>query len=373
MVILLIYKSNHEKSRQCFNYNTFKIGWRSILQNGLLHLDNIINVDNFQKIQDDMAEVTGIAMVTVDYKGKMVTAHSKCSEFCKFIRSHTDLNQLCEKCDSRGGLEAARLQQPYIYICHVGILDLAIPIIIEGQYFGAVMAGQIIVEDKEKENLEQVVNNKYFKIELEKETELKGLYEKLPRMTLDRVKSVANMIFHISNYIVEEALLKITSNKLNEKILTVSSFKATNLELEKANKVEIVEENLKDNVNLDCIEDGKNITCENKCNIILKPALDYIQKSYSYAITIDSMASLCNISPSYFSKLFKKSIGDNFSSYINKVRIKKAKELLEASDVPISNLALDLGFEDCGYFIKVFKKIEGVTPAVYRNEYNVGK
>lgn len=349
------------------------------MKNGLLHLDNIINVDNFQKIQDNIAEVTDIAMVTVDYKGKRVTTHSRCSEFCKFIRSHLDLSQLCEKCDSRGGLEAARLQEPYLYICYVGILDFAIPIIVDGQYFGAVMAGQVIVKDKEKEDLEQIVNNKYFKMELEKETELKVLYDKLPIMTLDRVKSVANMILHISNYIVEEALLKINSNKLNDKILTVDSFKAANLELKEANKVETVEENSKDSVNpkynvkTNVSKNGNDVICENKCNTILKPALDYIQESYSNAISIDGMASMCNVSPSYFSKLFKKNIGDNFSNYINKVRIKKGKELLEVSDVPIINLALDLGFEDCGYFIKVFKRIEGVTPAVYRNEYNIGK
>jgi ligand-binding sensor protein/AraC-like DNA-binding protein len=345
----------------------------SMLQNGLLHLDNIINVDNFQKIQDNIAEVTGIAIVMVDYKGKKITAHSNCSEFCKFIRSNPDLSQLCEKCDSRGGLEAARLQQPYLYLCHTGVLDLAIPIIADGQYFGAVMAGQVIVKDKEKYTLEQVVNDKAFKMELEKEDELKILYEKLPVINLERAKAIASMLLHISNYIVEEALLKINSNNRNDKILPVGSFKATNLELENADKVEIVKENLKDNVNLDSSEDGNDIMCGDKSNIILKPALEYIQNSYSCAISLDGMASLCNISSSYFSKLFKKNIGDNFSNYINKVRIKKAKELLEASDIPIINLALDLGFEDCGYFIKVFKKIEGVTPAVYRNEYNVGK
>ncbi|GCD12151.1 PocR ligand-binding domain-containing protein [Clostridium tagluense] len=343
------------------------------MQNGLLHLDNIINVGKFQKIQDNIAEVTGIAVVMVDYKGKKITAHSNCSEFCKLIRLNSDLSQLCEKCDSRGGLEAARLQQPYLYLCHRGILDLAIPIIADGQYFGAVMAGQVIVKDKEKEHLEQIVSNRAFKMELEKEDELKVLYEKLPIITLERAKAIASMLLHISNYIVEEALLKINSNNRNDEILTVGSFKATNLELENVDKVEIMEENLKDIVNLYSSEDGNDIMCGDKCNIILKPALEYIQNNYSCAISLDGMASLCNISPSYFSKLFKKSIEDNFSNYINKVRIKKAKELLEASDVPIINLALDLGFEDCGYFIKVFKKIEGVTPAVYRNEYNVRK
>ncbi|MBW9156885.1 PocR ligand-binding domain-containing protein [Clostridium tagluense] len=341
------------------------------MKNALLHLDEIINVDNFQKIQDEISEVTGIAMVTVDYTGKPITQHSKCSEFCEFIKSNSDLSKLCEKCDSRGGLEAARLQQPYIYTCHVGVLDFAIPIIVDGQYFGAVMAGQVIVKEKEKENLEQIVNNKYFEANLEEEAKMKRLYEKLPIMTIGRVKSVANMIFHISNYIVEEALLKIISNKINEKVLTVGSFKKINLKFGK------VEQDLKEvnglNVSKsDISEDTSNKILDGKNNV-LKPALEYIQKRYSESITLVDMASLCNISPSYFSKLFKKDIGDNFSKYINKVRIKKAKEFLETSDIPIINLSIDLGFEDCGYFIKVFKKIEGITPAVYRNKYNLGK
>ncbi|MGV8982440.1 PocR ligand-binding domain-containing protein [Clostridium sp.] len=339
------------------------------MQNGLLQLEYLINMNNFQKIQDDMVEVTGIGMVTVNHKGERVTQHSNCSEFCKFIRLNPELSQLCEKCDSRGGLEATRLEQPYIYLCHLGVLDFAIPIIVDGRYFGAVMGGQVIVSDEEKETLEQIVNNNT-KMDLEKENQLKVLYEKLPMMTLDRVKSIANMVFHISNYIVEEALLKV-SHESNDNVLSVSPFKETNLEIGKFDKLEIEQQNIK--CDLEISKDINNKILESKCSIILKPALEYIQKSYSCSISLDEMASLCNISQSYFSKLFKKEIGDNFSSYINKVRIKRAKELLEGSDVPIINLSLDLGFEDCGYFIKVFKKIEGVTPAVYRNEYNVEK
>lgn len=49
--------------------------------------------------------------------------------------------------------------------------------------------------------------------------------------------------------------------------------------------------------------------------------------------------------------------------------MKKAKELLESSDISIKNLSIDLGFEDCGYFVKVFKKIVGVTPSSYRLQH----
>ncbi|MDC7249424.1 MAG: helix-turn-helix transcriptional regulator, partial [Sphaerochaetaceae bacterium] len=80
-------------------------------------------------------------------------------------------------------------------------------------------------------------------------------------------------------------------------------------------------------------------------------------------------AALCNISSSYFSKLFKKVTGDNFANYINKIRVKKAQELLVNTDNPITVIAMDLGFGDNSYFNKVFKKIEGVAPSLYRNKY----
>ena len=78
------------------------------------------------------------------------------------------------------------------------------------------------------------------------------------------------------------------------------------------------------------------------------------------------MASICNLSPCYFSKVFKKAVGVNFVSYVNDTKINKAKELLENTDIPVLNVALDLGFDDCGYFIRVFKKSQGVTPKKYR-------
>lgn len=105
-----------------------------------------------------------------------------------------------------------------------------------------------------------------------------------------------------------------------------------------------------------------------KINNILKPALEYIENNYNEDISLEKMAFVCNVSSSYFSKLFKKEIGVNFSAYINNYRVDKAKNLLKDTDMPVLNIALDLGFEDCGYFIKVFKKIEGVTPNIYRQK-----
>lgn len=352
---------------------------------GVLDLGYIINADSFQVIQDDIAEATNMAIITVDYKGTAVTKHSKCSEFCKIVRKHPNYRDLCEKCDSRGGLEAVRIQKPYIYVCHAGLVDVATPIIVDGQYLGAVMVGQVLIEDEDKEKLEQIVNNKYSNMDLISEKDVHEAYKLLPVMTLDKVKSISRMMFHISSYIVKEAMLKISLSEMNEKFLAINRTEALKVKQGNYNNISLNQRNefkaLNDIDNVDFHEEKWNeetavIEQEEHLyngSIILKPALEYIQNNCSESITLNNMSSLCNISPSYFSKLFKREIRENFSNYVNKVRIKKAKELLQNSDIPVINISIDLGFEDCGYFIKVFKNIEGVTPAMYRKRFNAKK
>ncbi|BEP28849.1 PocR ligand-binding domain-containing protein [Helicovermis profundi] len=325
------------------------------MNSNLLKLDYIINIEKFQKIQDDIAKAVDMAILTVDYKGKPFTRHSSCSEFCRRIREHENYSKLCEKCDSRGGLEAVRKQKPYIYLCHVGLVDLAIPIIVDGQYLGAIMAGQVRLESSNAK-LEKIVNDQYYNINLDEETELEKLYENLPIMKFEKINEVANMLFHITNYMVEDAVLKIALSEYDE---------------EKINS-KVNNKLVKTLQNVD--KDDKSIhlttvkTKFPKYLIIINPALEYISDNYNEKLYIDDMAKLCNISTSYFSKLFKKSIGQSFSTYVNIVKMNKAKEVLKAKDIPIINLALELGYEDCGYFIKVFKKIVGTTPAAYKKE-----
>lgn len=134
-------------------------------------------------------------------------------------------------------------------------------------------------------------------------------------------------------------------------------------------------------VNFKINEDEKEVEkyTDNKCiiseevsdiNRPIENAIDYIDKNFKENISLDMIASVCNLSPCYFSKLFKKEIGVNYTTYINNKKIDYAKKILETTDMPILNLSIDLGFEDCGYFIRVFKKIEGVTPKKYR-EMNI--
>lgn len=106
----------------------------------------------------------------------------------------------------------------------------------------------------------------------------------------------------------------------------------------------------------------------NHPNRVLEPALKYIEENYREEMFLEKMASISNVSPYYFSKLFKKEMGMNFTTYVTKYKVGKAKEMLKNTDIPIVNIAAELGYYECGYFTKIFKKVEGMTPTKYRNK-----
>lgn len=311
----------------------------------ITQVKQIINPIGFQKIQDDTAEATGLAIITVDYQGTPVTAHSKCSEFCRKMRSSPKYSALCRKCDSRGGLEAARNREPYIYLCHAGIIDLAIPILLNGLYIGAFMAGQVLLDNADDNNkLERMLEGTGTAVDYNSDPKFRESYHKLPVMSLEKVGALANMILHIGNYCVENALLK---------------GKADAVAAEETQKYSASPAQEK-------TEYGGGKRSEKKVRGILEPALAYIDENPSEKISLSHMAALCNISPSYFSKLFAKENLGSLSNYVNGVKLNSAKELLYSTNWPVRSVADYLGYDDCGYFIKVFKKYNGVTPMEYR-------
>ena len=96
------------------------------------------------------------------------------------------------------------------------------------------------------------------------------------------------------------------------------------------------------------------------------PAVAYVKNHKYEMVTMNDMAKLCHLSPSYFSRLFRRELGENFINYVNRKKIQWAKERLRTSNDSVVQIAQELGYMDSSYFISVFKKFEGITPLVYR-------
>ena len=94
--------------------------------------------------------------------------------------------------------------------------------------------------------------------------------------------------------------------------------------------------------------------------------LDYLTNFYNNQITVDKIAKHVGLSPRHFSRLFVRELGMTVQDYLSILRIKKAKDLLQNSELDITRIAYSLGFNSSQYFTTCFKRIEHVTPKVYR-------
>lgn len=105
---------------------------------------------------------------------------------------------------------------------------------------------------------------------------------------------------------------------------------------------------------------------------ILKRAKSFIYQHYADDLSLEDVAEKINLSPAYFSKLFKEQTGVNFIDYVTEIRVEKAKELIITSSLSLKEICYEVGYRDPNYFSRVFKKYETLTPTQFRKEKSKG-
>lgn len=99
---------------------------------------------------------------------------------------------------------------------------------------------------------------------------------------------------------------------------------------------------------------------------IIRRAKEYIEEHHTEDLSLARAAKAVNMSTFYFCKMFKKVTGINFTDYLSRVRIEKAKNLLLNPNLRVSEIAFEVGFQSLTHFNRVFKKILGQSPTDYR-------
>lgn len=99
---------------------------------------------------------------------------------------------------------------------------------------------------------------------------------------------------------------------------------------------------------------------------LIMQAKAYIDEHFAQDINLEMVSRMVNISPYYFSKMFKEETDENFIDYLTRIRMDKAKEILKNRNVSIKEVCLCIGYKDPNYFSRLFKKQMGVTPTEYK-------
>lgn len=100
-------------------------------------------------------------------------------------------------------------------------------------------------------------------------------------------------------------------------------------------------------------------------NSVITRIRAYIEAHYMQELALEDVSREVNISPNYFSRFFKEETGENFIDYLTKVRMQKARELLDEG-MSVKEVSYRVGYGDPNYFSRAFKKAVGVTPTEYR-------
>ena len=98
----------------------------------------------------------------------------------------------------------------------------------------------------------------------------------------------------------------------------------------------------------------------------ITPAIDFIKKNIQGTITLKNLSDKACMSTTSFYRNFKRELGMSPIEFILNEKIKHAKKLLSNPKINVAEVSYATGFEDCNYFIRLFKKYEGVTPKQYQ-------
>lgn len=110
-------------------------------------------------------------------------------------------------------------------------------------------------------------------------------------------------------------------------------------------------------------------SCDTPGSSQLGDAMNYIRKNFSQGLTLEDVAEHSLVSPYYLSHLFRERLGLTFVEYLTSVRVETARNYLAGTKLPIAVIAERIGYDDPGYFARVFKKNVGMTPMQYRKTY----
>lgn len=193
-------------------------------------LEALLNMERLQDLQDTLSKALGLGFVTVDYRGCPVTEDNGFTDFCTCMRKHEKYAHLCSQCYAHGGLRATIAGEPCIYSCHGGLVEFAIPLMVDGKYVGAVMGGQCELVGEAPE-LEPVLPHR---TPWELEPELARTRSGVHRTTYEKLEAGVRLVQDIVQHILDEERSRAAQQELKRKNKELMEEKAARVNLELA-------------------------------------------------------------------------------------------------------------------------------------------
>lgn len=219
-------------------------------------------------------------------------------------------------------------------------------------------------------NLKQIDNISFYKNDtIFTEIDFSTLTTAIDKNTLDMMQHLAQELNTSTDNletIIQDFLMQIAQKQFNLKCLNdiLNKLQSTlHIDL----KIQLNDfTTFKAQFTKQILEQKENLNKDDISHPAIRLAIKYINEHYRQPLSQQIIADFVHLNPAYFSTLFKKSTGINFSDYLINCRLNAVKKRLVNSSDKIKNIAIEEGFTDYQYFCKLFKKIVGLNPSEYR-------
>lgn len=182
-----------------------------------ISLLDVIDVNVLQSLQDAFANATGMAAVAQDKNG-VVTRMSGSTEFCMNMTRKSPLGcERCEKNDLQGNTEAARSGRPSVYVCHCGLVDFNVPIVVNGKYLGSIVGGQVLTKEPDDSKFRSLARE----FGVDPENYIRAVH-KLPIVSKEKVNAAAELLFQTVNALAEAGYQRIAKSGIAKGSVSVS-------------------------------------------------------------------------------------------------------------------------------------------------------
>jgi AraC-like DNA-binding protein/ligand-binding sensor protein len=277
----------------------------------------LVNSRIYREYEQAFTDLTGLPVALQPVETWQLPHHGKRNEnpFCSLMSQKSRTCSACLQVQER--LCEKATHEPRTVTCPVGLCDIAVPVRLSDKLIGFLQTGQLFRKKPGKAQFARAA------------------------------RLVAEWGINVDRVTLQKAYFKgkvITATQLESTVKLLSIF-AQHLAIV-SNQVIIQQENAE--------------------MPVIKKAKEYIREHQSEKISLGNVAKAVNMSAFYFCKMFKKATGINFTDYLTRVRIERARNLLLNPNLRISEIGFEVGFQSLTHFNRVFKKIAGQSPTDYR-------
>ena len=285
--------------------------------NGQL-VDSLTHSEMFQNYERAFVETTGMPLTLRPLETWQLPLHGRRKEnpFCAMM---AEKSRTCAAClQMQDKLAKAAMNGPCTMTCAYGLCETAVPVKLGADTIGYLQTGQVMRQKPTAASFQRAAKEaKALGVDINNEP-AREAYFNTPVLSQKKLESASSLLAIFGDHL---------------------SMKSNQLAVQSANAEPPV----------------------------ITKAKQFIQEHHAEMLSLGAVAKVVHTSVFYFCKLFRKVTGINFTEYVSRVRIEKAKNLLLNPNLRISEIAYEVGFQSLTHFNRVFKKLIGQSPTEYRS------